>query len=71
MILFFISVLAFILLIAIVQGKPEMTLLFTGLLVPLGIIYFLPELFKLGLIILAFVNITFAISKIIENINNR
>ena len=71
MILFFILVLAFILLIAIVQGKPETTLLLTGLLIPLGILYIMPELFKLSFIVLAFVNITFAASKVIEHINNR
>lgn len=71
MILFFISVLAFILLIAIVQGKPETTLLLTGLLIPLGIMYFNPELFKLSFIVLAFVTTTFATSKIIEHINDR
>ena len=71
MILFFISVLAFILLVAIAQGKPEITLLLTGLLIPLGVLYLMPELFKLSFIILAFVTITFATSKVIEHINNR
>lgn len=69
MILFFISLLALILLIAIVQGKPETALLLTGLIVPLGILYYLPELFKLGFIILAFTITIFIISKIIEYIN--
>ena len=71
MILFFIYVLTLILLIAIVQGKPETALLLTGLIVPLGILYYLPELFKLGFIILAFTTTIFIISKIIEHINNR
>jgi hypothetical protein len=61
----------FILLIAIIQGKPETTLLLTGLLIPLGIMYFMPEIFKLSFIILAFVTTTFATSKVIENINNK
>jgi hypothetical protein len=71
MTLFFISVLAFILLIAIVQGKPEATLLLTGLLIPLGILYFLPELVRLSFIILAFITITFVLSKLAEHFNNK
>lgn len=71
MILFFILVLVFILIVAIAQGKPETTLLLTGLLIPLGIMYFSPELFKLSFIVLAFVTTTFATSKVIEHINNR
>ena len=71
MILFFISILALILLIAVVQGKPETALLLAGLLIPLGIMYYMPELFKLSFIILAFVTTTFATSKVIEHINNR
>lgn len=71
MILFFISILAFLLLIAIIQGRPETTLLLTGILIPLGIVYFMPELIKLSFIILAFVTITFATSKVIEHINNK
>lgn len=69
MTLFFILILAFILAVAVLQGRTELVLLLTGLLIPLGILYFLPELFKLGFIILAFVTITFAISKTIEHIN--
>lgn len=53
------------------QGRPETTLLLTGILIPLGIVYFMPELIKLSFIILAFVTITFATSKVIEHINNR
>ena len=71
MILFFILVLAFILILAILQGKSEIALLVTGLLVPLGILYYLPELCKLGFIILVFVTITFVLSKISEHFSNR
>ena len=71
MILFFILILAFILLVAIVQGRTEIALLLTGLLIPLGILYFLPELFRLSFIILAFITITFALSKFAEHLNNR
>ena len=71
MTLFFISVLAFILLIAIVQGNPEATLLLTGLLIPLGILHFLPGLVGISFIILAFVTTTFVLSKIAEHFSNR
>lgn len=71
MILFFILVLSLILLVAIAQGRSEIVLLLTGLLIPLGILYFLPELFKLGFIILAFITATYTISKIIEHMNDR
>ena len=71
MILFFILMLAFILILAILQGKSEIALLVTGLIIPLGILYFFPELFKLGFIILAFITGVFIISKTMEYIKNR
>jgi hypothetical protein len=71
MILFFILVLAFILILAILQGKSEIALLVTGLIIPLGILYFLPELCKLGFIILAFITGVFIISKTVEHLKNK
>jgi hypothetical protein len=71
MILFFILVLAFILILAILQGKSEIALLVTGLLVPLGILYYLPELCKLGFIILFFITVVFIISKTVEYLKNK
>ena len=71
MILFFILMLSFVLILAILQGKSEIALLVTGLIIPLGILYFLPELFKLGFIILAFITGVFIISKTMEYIKNR
>ena len=71
MILFFILMLFFVLILAILQGKSEIALLVTGLIIPLGILYFLPELFKLGFIILAFITGVFIISKTVEYIKTR
>ena len=61
----------FVLILAILQGKSEIALLVTGLIIPLGILYFLPELFKLGFIILAFITGVFIISKTVEYIKTR
>lgn len=71
MILFFILVLAFILILAILQGKSEIALLVTGLIIPLGILYYLPELCKLGFIILVFITGVFIISKTVEHLKNK
>ena len=71
MTLFFILVLAFILILAISQGKAEIALLVTGLIIPLGILYYLPELFKLGFIILFFITCVFSLSKTVEYLKNK